>query len=293
MSLLKSEPPAPVRSLEELLAIAYVLEHEAASHYAAFAEQARRERLDDLAALFGQLAEEERHHEHSVVAWSRQLCGKLPDAGAVRWELPETFDQAKGAELASSRLATAYRILSVAVQNEERAFALWSHIAAHADATGIREAAETMARQELQHAWQLRRARRQAYHAEGRDKARHADAKTLAGLAAGETRLADQLDMAAVTAGGSDAVELRRLATESRGLAADLDGNPAAQDSRQAETDILTLAERLVEDYLEIGDRAADEAVIARSQAMAERAVLRLAQLRAMGSALPRGGVAD
>lgn len=291
MSLLKSEPPAPVRSLEELLAIAYVLEHEAASHYAAFAEQARREDLGDLASLFGQLAEEERHHEHSVEAWSRQLCGKLPDAGAVRWELPETFDLAKGAELASSRLATAYRILSVAVQNEERAFALWSHIAAHADATGIREAAETMARQELQHAWQLRRARRQAYHAEGRDKARHADAKTLADLAAGETRLADQLDMAAA-AGGNAAAELRRLAAESRGLAAELNGNPPVRETGQSDTDILTMAERLVEDYLEIGDRAADEAVIARSQAMAERAVLRLAQLRAMGSALPRGGVA-
>lgn len=291
MSLLKSEPPAPVRSLEELLAIAYVLEHEAASHYAAFAEQARREDLGDLASLFGQLAEEERHHEHSVEAWSRQLCGKLPDAGAVRWELPETFDLAKGAELASSRLATAYRILSVAVQNEERAFALWSHIAAHADATGIREAAETMARQELQHAWQLRRARRQAYHAEGRDKARHADAKTLADLAAGETRLADQLDMAAA-AGGNTAAELRRLAAESRGLAAELNGNPPIRETGQSDTDILTMAERLVEDYLEIGDRAADEAVIARSQAMAERAVLRLAQLRAMGSALPRGGVA-
>lgn len=291
MSLLKTEPPAPVRSLEELLAIAYVLEHEAAGHYAAFAEQARREGLGDLTALFERLAEEERHHEHGVEAWSQQLCGKLPNANAVRWEVPETFDLTKGTELASSRLATAYRILSVAVQNEDRAFALWSHIAAHADATGIREAAETMARQELQHAWQLRRARRQAYHAEGRDKTRKADAKTLADLAASETRLADQLDNAAA-AGGNDAAELRRLAAESRGLAADLDGNPAAQDSRQTETDILSLAERLVEDYLEIGDRAADESVIARSQAMAERAVLRLAQLRAMGSALPRGGVA-
>lgn len=291
MSLLKTEPPAPVRSLEELLAIAHVLEHEAAAHYAAFAEQARQEDMGDLAALFARLAEEERHHEHSVEEWSRQLSGKLPDVNAVRWEVPETFDLTKGAELASSRLATAYRILSVAVQNEDRAFALWSHIAAHADATGIREAAETMARQELQHAWQLRRARRQAYHTEGRDKTRHSGAKTLADLAAGETRLADQLDKAA-TAGGNDKAELRRLAAESRGLAAELNGSSPVQESSRDEADILALAERLVEDYLEIGDRAADESVIIRSQAMAERAVLRLAQLRAMGSALPRGGVA-
>ena len=90
---------------------------------------------------------EERHHEHYVQAWSKQHSGKTPDPAAIRWDLPETFDLAGGRELASSRLATAYRILAVAVQNEDRAFALWSYIAAHAEAGAIREAAETMARQ--------------------------------------------------------------------------------------------------------------------------------------------------
>lgn len=289
MSLLKSEPPAPVRSLDELLAIAYTLEHDAAEHYAAFALRARDEGLQELAGLFDKLAAEERHHEHFVEAWSQRQRGKAPDAAAVRWELPETFDLARGTELASSRMATAYRILAVAVQNEDRAFALWSYIAAHADAGEIREAAETMARQELQHAWDLRRARRQAYHAEGPGKSRHGSTKSLAGLGRLELRLAQSLEQAAAGATAATAQELQRLAHESRNAAAGLKGDQAAELDADSQGDILTLAEQLADDFLEIGDHSTNEAEIAQAQALAERAVLRLAQLRALGSALPRG----
>jgi rubrerythrin len=288
MSLLRSEPPAPVRSLDELLAIAYALEHEAAEHYTAFALRARQEDLDDLAALFETLAAEERHHETYVQAWSQQQCGKAPDAAAIRWELPETFDLAGGTELASSRMATTYRILAIAVQNEDRAFALWSYIAAHADAGGIREAAESMARQELQHAWELRRARRRAYHAEGLGKTRHAEAKNLANLGHVEFRLAQSLEQAAIGAQDAAAQELQRLARESRRTAAELSMENAADLQAGSDGDILTLAEQLAEDFLDISDHSADEAEIAQAQVLAERAVLRLAQLRALGSALPR-----
>ncbi|WP_290816144.1 hypothetical protein [Ferrovibrio sp.] len=142
-----------------------------------------------------------------------------------------------------------------------------------------------MARTELQHAWQLRRARRLAYHAEGRG--RPASAVTLNRLAADEADLADLLDRAA-SEDSVSAFELRRLAQETRDLA----GHPDAAGNRIADTgdrpaDILALAERLVEDYLEVGDRSADEAVVARAQGLAERAVLRLAQLRVLGAALP------
>lgn len=292
MSLLKSEPPAPVRSLDELLAIAHTLEHDATEHYTAFAAQARGEGLSELAVLFEKLAEEERHHEHFVEAWSQRQRGKAPDATAVQWELPETFDLASGAELASSRMATAYRILAVAVQNEDRAFALWSYIAAHADAGEIREAAETMARQELQHAWDLRRARRQAYHAEGYGKARHGDAKNLASLGRLELRLAQNLEQAVAGAPDSTAQELQRLARECRSVAVELKGDQLADLQAGGQSDILTLAEQLADDFLEIADHSTDEAEIAHAQALAERAVLRLAQLRALGNSLPRGNPA-
>lgn len=292
MSLLKSEPPAPVRSLDELLAIAYTLEHDAAEHYAAFALRARDEGLQELAVLFDKLAAEERHHEHFVEAWSQRQRGKPPDTAAVRWDLPETFDLASGTELASSRMATGYRILAVAVQNEDRAFALWSYIAAHADAGDIQEAAETMARQELQHAWDLRRARRQAYHAESLGKSRHGGAKALASLGRLELRLAQNLEQAASGAPDATAQELQRLARSSREAAAELKCEQPADLHDDGKGDILTLAEQLADDFLEIGDHSTDEAEIAQAQALAERAVLRLAQLRALGSALPRGNPA-
>jgi rubrerythrin len=289
MTYLTSEPPSPVRSLDELLAIAYALEHEAAENYAAFAEKTRQEGLPKLADLFETLAAEERHHEHYVQAWSKQHSGKTPDPAAIRWDLPETFDLAGGRELASSRLATAYRILAVAVQNEDRAFALWSYIAAHAEAGAIREAAETMARQELQHAWDLRRARRQAYHAEGLGKTSPAGAKTLAGLRQLELRLAQDLERAAAGAQGEVAQELRRLAQESRQSAGQLTGVQPVEDTAKGMSDILTIAERLAEDYLDISDHSSSETEIGQAQALAERAVLRLAQLRALGKALPGG----
>lgn len=295
MTALTSEPPDPVRSLDELLAIAYTLEHEAAEHYAAFAAQARQEGMPDLADLFEKLAAEERHHEHYVQAWSERQAGKAPDPSAVRWEIPATFDLAGGIELASSRLANAYRILAIAVQNEDRAFALWSYIAAHAPAENLRVAAETMARQELQHAWDLRRARRHAYHAEGLTRSARGDARMLSTLGQMELRLAQQLEKAAAGMKAASAEELRQLSKEAREAGIALTGTSPAGNADEADTvaenrdDILTTAERLVEDYLEISDRSKDEAEIAQAQRLAERAVLRLAQLRALGSALPGG----
>lgn len=292
MSLLKSEPPAPVRSLDELLAIAHRLEHEAAEHYADFAVRAGQEGLPELAALFEKLAAEERHHEHFVEVWSQRQRGKAPDDAAIRWAVPETFDLASGTELAASRMTTAYRILAVAVQNEDRAFALWSYIAAHADAGEIREAAETMARQELQHASDLRRARRQAFHAEGLGRSRQGGAKNLAGLAQVELRLAQSLEQAAAGATDATAQELQQLAQDSRNAAAELKSDHPVELHTAGRQDILALAEQLAEDFLEIGDNSTDEAEIAQAQSQAERAVLRLAQLRALGSALPRGAPA-
>ena len=74
----------------------------------------------------------------------------------------------KGPATAHPRLLSAYRALSMAVRNEERAFAFWSYVAAHAGDADIRHAAETMAHEELGHVATLRRERRSAFHAERR-----------------------------------------------------------------------------------------------------------------------------
>lgn len=46
--------------------------------------------------------------------------------------------------------------------------------------------------------------------------------------------------------------------------------------------DMLATAERLVEDYLDVGDLARDEKVVSEAQSLAKRAITRLAWLRAL-----------
>ena len=91
--------------------------------------------------------------------------GRAPEPAHVRWDLSDTFDD-EGAGTTAPSLLTAYRALSMAVRNEERAFAFWSYVAAHARSSDIREAAETMAHEELEHVATLRRERRHAFHSQ-------------------------------------------------------------------------------------------------------------------------------
>jgi rubrerythrin len=280
-NLLKTTPPEAVRSLDELFAIAQAMEHEAAQRYAELAARMRAEDNSELADLFERLALEEQRHESMVLNWSRQRLAKVPDPGAIRWELPETFDEETAAELASSRLINAYRALSMAVRNEERAFTLWSYIAAQAETAEIQEAAEKMAREELEHVSVLRRARRTAYHAgrEGRP-IEHAPSigDLLAQGASLENRLADQLAELAYRLSGDDANRARQLAAQARQVCA----ASSAQDGRtiNENLDAQAIAEQLVEIYLSVADRSRDETMVARAQTLARQAIARLTWLR-------------
>ena len=129
MSLLKQEPTRAVRSWRSF-AIAYAMEEEAATRYAEIAGKMRSEGNTDLADVFERLAEDERGHRDSVTM-VREGGGRAPDPALVRWQLPTTFDD-EGAATTDPHLVTAYRSLSMAVRNEERAFAFWTYVAAHA-----------------------------------------------------------------------------------------------------------------------------------------------------------------
>ena len=284
-NLLKTAPPDAVRSLDELFAIAHLMEHEAATHYTQFSQDLRTAGNVQLAELFERLASDERGHESSVLGWSKQRSGKAPSPAAIRWALPETFDEAAAQDLASSRLADAYRVLSMAVRNEDRAFALWSYIAAAAETPEIQEAAERMAHEELGHASELRRARRAAFHAgrAGRAPERTSPIETLLAQAGRlELRLADQLLELGDGLAGDDARRARELAAQTGAMADAVAAlTPAPDDASTFEVlDAPTTAERLVEIYLEIGDRSRDETVVAAVQALARQAIARLAWLR-------------
>jgi rubrerythrin len=286
MVVLKAEPAQAIGSLDELMALAQTMEQQAAQRYAGLAERVRARGAGDLADLFARLAEAERHHVLSVERWSQQQLGKAPDPSDMRWIPPDTFDDEAAEELASSRLADAYRILSMAVRNEERAFLLWSHIAAQAETGAIREAAERMAHEELEHVALLRRARRQAYHAAGRP-ARPARSVTgrIAQAASGERRLAEMLAATAAASDGETRADALVLAAEARTMAAELAAIAGREGPAQtAPDDIATLAERLVEAYLDIADHSRDEAAVARIQGMARQAIRRLGWLRTAGA---------
>jgi rubrerythrin len=261
MSILKVEPAGVVTSLEELFAIAYALEHESALRYAALAERMRSAGDSPLAETFDRLAHEERSHLDSVVAWSKTERGTAPDAAHLRWALPETFNDEE-AGTSAPQIQTPYGALAMAVRNEERAFAFWSYVAAHA-AT-------------------LRRARRNAYHA---DRFRRASSTSQADfdMAVLETRLADLLN--GLPAKLAQTEVIRQFARESLQNATQLANAtialPPTQVSASVLDDPVVLAELLVDRYLDAADRLQEETTLKLAQSLAARAIHRLARLRA------------
>jgi hypothetical protein len=174
----------------------------------------------------------------------------------------------------------------MAVRNEERAFAFWSYVAAHAEAPEIRRAAEAMAHEELGHVSILRRERRKAYHAErsasGLASERGGDARALAAL---ERRLAELLDSLAGQSPLPERTRLTDFAGEARRHAEELEDSSISASRVVAggrlPDDPVAVAELLAERYLEAGDTVRDEAVLARVQVLAGHAINRLAWLRA------------
>lgn len=284
---LTSEPAGTLHSLEELFALADAIEKEAAERYAELARDMKRQKKFDLASVFEQLAAAEREHADSVTRWSQSRVGKAPDPALVRWEGPRTFDSETATEITSSRLMTPYRALSMAVRNEERAFAFWSYVAAFAEGADVKAAAEAMAREELGHVAMLRKERRRAYHSE-HDAERQA---SRAGIApdqvdAGvlERRLAAQLAALEKQLDGASANRARELVQETLSMSAGAGGFgrfPAGMAHRDAET----IAEVLADAYLDAAQASNKSARLEPLQTLAERAIARLAWIRTLTNA--------
>jgi rubrerythrin len=269
MPLLKAEPAGSLSSLDELFALAHAMETDAAASYSQFAEAMRRQGQLELAAVFDAVATEERGHAANVGAWAEQKLGHLPDPAAKRWPAPPTFEADDAAEMAGSNLLTPYRVLTVATRNEERAFAFWSYVAAHATQPEVRRAAETMAKEELGHVAAFRRERRRAFHAA---RAGNSPASVRQPASEMELQLGNLLEQRATGEFSSLAQESRRMAQEVR--AWDIQGYCPPSPTPEA------LAEALVDLYLESLDGAEGSRHDAIQQ-LAERAIKRLAGLGA------------
>ena len=295
MGRLKAEPARPVRSLDEFFALAYAVETDAAAHYAKTAEQLRARGAGALAEVFERLTEVQLGHASELAsrAGKNSLLGtRLP------WPLPDTYDAAPE-EIAQSKLLTPYRALASAVRREERAFAFWTYVAAHAATGEIRQAAEQMAMEELDHVSMLRRERRQAFHAQRSVSGAIEVTASAAELAAEERRLAELIERDRTAFPNSELTQM--IVAASRDAASKLDKLearhhpilPLLRLSADLRNDPLAVSELLVEAYLILADTTKNAKVLTVGQDLARSALYRLARLRSASGMEPDSGQED
>jgi hypothetical protein len=105
----------------------------------------------------------------------------------------------------------------------------------------------------------------------------------LGGAAVLERRLARRLDKLARRLSGNGQLRALELAAQSRTMADEIAPMSSGEDGGAVEdVDAAAAAERLVEDYLDVGDLARDEDVALQAQSLAKRAISRLAWLRTL-----------
>lgn len=166
-SLLMRDPEIQSVSMPLLVGIASSIERESLKRYAALAETMARRGEAATAAAFRVMLEEERQHVDEVARWAAGVGERVPEAGSFDWQLPAEL-WSSWDEISGSALLTPYRAFAIAVDNEKRAFALYSYLAARATDPRVRAQAERLGIEELRHAAVMRRWRREAWHRERR-----------------------------------------------------------------------------------------------------------------------------
>ena len=285
-TVLRVEPAIDITSVAEMLTVATAMEDEAGRRYRQMAERMRLQGAQTLAALFIFLAGIEERHASQLRRRSEHMIGRLPDTTATQWELPEKFEEEEG----RSYLLTPYTALAIAVRNEDRAFAFFAYLAAHARSREIRQLAEELAKDELDHAALLPRERRRAWRKEHPGNfVEPVDVHSfLARVAAIETFSAKAHRELSTRLGHEghqvEATLFEKMAGDEERCAADAVKQGAATAVRPIEgvrpetiRDGLRLLEYAFDQYAEIAERANDEAVLSAAQEFQRRALERLA----------------
>ena len=130
--LLTAVPPAPVRSLSELYAIAFDLAQKAAQRYGALAGRIDED-LSPVRCVFEVLATRERDRADSLSAACLAACGKRPDASDLRWTPIDLVPAAEIADVGDSSLSTPYTAWALAARHRQRAFVFWTYVIALAE----------------------------------------------------------------------------------------------------------------------------------------------------------------
>lgn len=261
-----SSEPWIVSSMNQLLALARSMEQEAIRGYIALAERMRAENRPDLAEVFDALRLQEEGHLGNVDDWIR----KTDNAAISPVELAEPLFDDEGAAFIAPELLNSYRAFSMAVRNEERAFVFWTYVAANAPTQEIREAAERMAHEELEHVATLRRERRLAFH-----DLRRSGGRVRADIAALEVSLADCLEASARRLSADHAHQFLQFANEARMrstsfVARPFDGVATLGSVPEGiEGRLVPLSEFLLDCYLGLAEQQKDDDAQRRAQAAA------------------------
>jgi rubrerythrin len=286
---LKREPAGHVRTLYEFFALAHAMESDAVRRYTESAEHLRKQGETHLAELFERLAEVEGGHVGQIEGWAARRGESKAVASNAPFPLPDTFD-APPDEMAQSKLLTPYRALASAVRHEERSFAFWTYVAAHAARAEVKQAAERMAHEELEHVSLLRRERREAYHAED---AKSGSIEMSADVLADEERRLSVLIKQDAGLFQTDRETLETVVLAADDAASKLDTLEQADPLRisapalpaKLRDDPSAVSERLVEAYLKLADSSKDAAVVKLAQELAGAAIYRLAVLKSQSEA--------
>lgn len=201
---------------------------------------------------------------------------------------------------------TAYRVLSIAVRDEMRAFAFYAYVAARAPNQQLRQRAEALAHEQLGHAAKLRRERREAWRRTRNGTGRRPpspqnlnELRVLAERLEGDmaARHAALADAAASLGDLASAEVLRGVAAEATELlpsgarpvaTADI-VMPAASGARDLLRTALVDLESAYAMYLKAAEGPAGEAAMLDAQRWAGSAMRRSSAIRGRLTALVRG----
>ncbi|MBR0827824.1 hypothetical protein JQ596_20030 [Bradyrhizobium manausense] len=285
--LLATEPPAPVRNIGELFAIAITQTRRAAQHYRKLAV-AGDKAFEPVRCVFEVLSEREQERAQAIEESCIAAIGRAPTPADLRWMPMDLVPAEELSDLENSLLSTAYGAWALAVRHRERAFIFWTYVAALAETGSVRTAAEGMAREALRDGNLLRRERRLAWRAERRE------------AVAGDTPAANELSSAALL----ESLLLRDIyrwsqeapAPQRRHLLSLIgdgsqgpmpganDALPHAEALDEIKRRALRHAEQLSSIYLDEADRAVDQSRLELAQQLAARSIARLADLRTIAS---------
>jgi len=287
----------------DLLEAAAAVERAAARRYCELADEMKAAGNVELEAIFRDLAVEEAGHLQTLQEWSGSESVGESTQGDWRRTGPEVSIGED--EPPDPYTLTPYRALSIAVHNEERAFAFFSAVAADAEDPAVRELAERLAHEELGHAARLRKARRAAYKAAGRRPALHrwalphgdiGELRHFRSVAASlEFAIAErhQAVAAAVVAQdtAADVASITRVAQQSREAASSLAAGNEERARRvqdgalpatvpEALRDMLLDLEEAYAFYIGVAESRLDQHIVEEAQRLSQDALARMATVR-------------